>query len=55
MQHSACWLGFPFFSPSFSLEKGWKEKKQKRKQGGNVKLKELKNYNEEKKERRKKP
>ena len=55
MQHSACWLGFPFFSPSFSLEKGGKEKKQKRKQGGNVKLTELKNYNEEKKERRKKP
>lgn len=52
MQHSACWLGFPFFSPQFFLGERMKGKK-KHKQGGNVKLKELKNYNEEKKEKEK--
>lgn len=47
-------VGFSIFFPQFFLGERMKGKK-KHKQGGNVKLKELKNYNEEKKERRKKP
>lgn len=48
-------VGFSiFFPPVFPWRKDERKKKKNHKQGGNVKLKELKNYNEEKKERRKK-